>query len=36
MLTSLSQIQIYANLMKEKPHDLSMSDIDFKYEKLKC
>ncbi len=36
MLASLSQIQIYSDLMKEKPIDARLPDIDIKYSKLKC
>jgi poly [ADP-ribose] polymerase len=36
MLTSLSQIQIYSNLMKEKAIDEHLPDLDIKYSKLKC
>ena len=34
MLASLSQIQIYTKLMKEKPADSDLPDIDIKYDKL--
>jgi poly [ADP-ribose] polymerase len=36
MLSSLSQIQIYSNLMNEKAIDDQLPDLDKKYSKLKC
>lgn len=37
MLASLSQIQIYSNLMSQKTdHNNHLADIDIKYSKLKC
>lgn len=36
MLASLSQIQIYSNLMNEKVIDDHLPDLDIKYSKLKC
>lgn len=36
MLASLSQIQIYSNLMNEKTIDEHLPAIDIKYAKLKC
>lgn len=36
MLASLSQIQIYSNLMNEKTVDDKLHPIDNKYAKLKC